>query len=218
MKRYLKNLPDHLIERYKNWKKNGYEENKSWYEKIASEGQRPSSMIISCCDSRIHVTSIFGADLGEFFIHRNIANLIPPYNPDGDHHGTSAAVEYAVKTLRVSNIIILGHSHCGGIENGYHLCKGNRNLEDTIFINKWLKILQPAFNKVISSNNKFSDSQGINKLEKESIITSLENLTEFPFVNNSLKTQKLSLHGLWHEIRTGSIEFLDPVSLKFKKV
>ena len=218
MKQYLKTLPEHLIERYKNWKKSGYEENKSWYTKIAREGQNPSSLIISCCDSRIHVTSIFGADLGEFFIHRNIANLVPPYNPDGDHHGTSAAVEYAVRTLKVSNIIILGHSHCGGIDNGYHLCKGNNKLEDTVFISKWLNILKPAFNKVTSHNKNLSDSQGINSLEKESIVFSLKNLTEFPFVNSLLKTQNLSLHGLWHDIGSGAIEYLDPESLEFKNI
>ncbi|MDC0194856.1 carbonic anhydrase [Alphaproteobacteria bacterium] len=218
MEQYLKILPNHLIERYKNWKKSGYEENKSWYTKIASEGQNPSSMIISCCDSRIHVTSIFGADLGEFFIHRNIANLVPPYNPDGDHHGTSAAVEYAVRTLKVSSIIILGHSHCGGIDSGYHLCKGNNKLEDTVFISKWLNILQPAFNRVMSCNKNISDSQGINSLEKESIVSSLKNLTEFPFVNSLLKKKNLSLHGLWHDIGSGSIEYLDPESLKFKSI
>ena len=76
---------------------------------------------------------MFGADIGEFFIHRNIANLVPPYNTDGDHHGTSAAVEYAVKTLHVSNIIILGHSHCGGIRNGYKLFSSDEISNDSIF-------------------------------------------------------------------------------------
>ena len=169
MSNYIKSLPNYLIDRYKNWKIEDYAKNKSWYKKIASEGQRPSTMVISCCDSRIHVTSIFGVDIGEFFIHRNIANLVPPYNPNGDHHGTSAALEYAVKILQVSNIIILGHSNCGGISSGYHLCKNDTNFQETIFINKWLKILKPAFLKVIKQNKELYDADGIDKLEKESI-------------------------------------------------
>ena len=92
----LKPLPAYLKQRYHGWKATTYAENHAWYERLASEGQRPRAMVISCCDSRVHVTSIFGADQGEFFIHRNIASLVPPYELDGEHHGTSAAVEYAV--------------------------------------------------------------------------------------------------------------------------
>ena len=85
-------LPSFLVQRYNGWKATTYAENSAWYRRLAEEGQRPRAMVISCCDSRVHVTSIFGADQGEFFIHRNVANLVPPYEPDGDHHGTSATV------------------------------------------------------------------------------------------------------------------------------
>ena len=96
-------------------------------------------MVISCCDSRVHVTSIFGADEGDFFIHRNIANLGTTIcTPDGDHHGTSAAIEYAIKELRVPHLIVLGHTGCGGIKSGHGLHSNNIN-PDYIFINKWLK-------------------------------------------------------------------------------
>ena len=92
-------LPHYLVQRYHGWRATSYAENRAWYRRLADEGQRPRAMVISCCDSRVHVTSIFGADTGEFFIHRNVANLVPPYAPDGLQHGTSAAVEYAVNTL-----------------------------------------------------------------------------------------------------------------------
>ena len=218
MSEFINFLPAYLIKRYKEWKATGYEDNKSWYNKIASEGQNPSTMIISCCDARIHVTSIFGADSGEFFIHRNIANLVPPYNPNGDHHGTSAAVEYAVKTLKVSNIIVMGHSKCGGINKGYYLSKGENNSEKTIFVEKWLSILESSYKNVINKNKKISDHLGINALEKESIKTSINNLIEFPFINILLKNKELVLHGLWHDIGTGEIESLDPVTLNFIKI
>ena len=109
--------PKFLIDRYKNWKSNEYLKNEVQLRKLASSGQSPSTMVISCCDSRIHATSIFGADEGEFFIHRNIANLVPIYSPDGENHGTSAAIEYAIKELKVQHLIILGHKDCGGIKN-----------------------------------------------------------------------------------------------------
>jgi len=214
MSNNIKTLPSYLIKRYKGWKATIYEENKSWYKKIANEGQNPKAMVISCCDSRIHVTSMFGADSNEFFIHRNIANIVPPFNPDGDHHGTSAAVEYAIKTLNIPHIIILGHSYCGGIASGYNLCKGNHNLDKSIFVSKWLNILKPAYEN-ISKTNIQSDLEGIKKLEKESIIISLKNLTDFPFIKKVIENNELVLHGLWHDIGSGSLEMLDPKSLKF---
>ena len=101
-------LPPYLVQRYNGWKATSYQENKAWYHRLAEDGQHPRAMVISCCDSRVHVTAIFGADHGEFFIHRNIANLVPPYKPDGDIHGTSAAVEYAVTVLKVAHLVVLG--------------------------------------------------------------------------------------------------------------
>lgn len=218
MSAYIKLLPSYLIKRYKGWKATEYQENKTWFNKISLEGQKPKAMVISCCDSRIHVTSIFGADKGEFFIHRNIANLVPPYNPDGDHHGTSAAVEYAVKILKVSNIIVMGHSNCGGVTNGYFLCKDSIYSNKTIFINKWLNIINPAYEKVLSKYQNISDGERIEKLEKESILASINNLINFPFVKKALDTNCLVLHGLWHDIGTGNIESLDPSTLEFNKI
>jgi carbonic anhydrase len=214
----IKTLPAHLIKRYKGWKEEGFEKNKTWFKKIANEGQKPTTMVISCCDSRLHVTSIFGADNGEFFIHRNIANLIPPFNADGDYHGTSAAVEYAITNLNVTNIMIMGHSKCGGINSGYKLCKEQESKSKTIFIDKWLSILKPAFEKVIDKNQILSDDEGIKNLEKESILVSINNLIDFPFVKEAIKNNSLVIHGIWHDIGTGEIESLDPISLKFVKI
>jgi len=117
-------LPSYLVQRYRGWKATKFVENKSWFKHLAESGQHPRAMVISCCDSRVHVTAIFGSDTGEFFIHRNIAALVPPFQPDGDHHGTSAAVEYAVTTLKVAHIIVVGHSSCGGVKGCYQMCSG----------------------------------------------------------------------------------------------
>ena len=136
-------LPAYLVQRYHGWKATTYQGNKAWYRRLAESGQHPRAMVISCCDSRVHVTSIFGADEGEFFIHRNVANLVPPYNPDGEYHGTSAAVEYAVTALKVAHIVVLGHSNCGGVKGCHDMCRGAApELEEkSSFVGRWRQII-----------------------------------------------------------------------------
>ncbi|MDC6447664.1 carbonic anhydrase [Alphaproteobacteria bacterium] len=207
----LSPLPNFLVNRYNNWKANTYLKNKNWFKKIAKE-QSPKAMVISCCDSRVHVTSIFGADEGDFFIHRNIANLVPPFTPDGDHHGTSAAIEYATKELRVPHLIVLGHTGCGGIKSGHALHSNNIN-PDYIFINKWLNILLPAY-KNVSKN--ISQKNQIQSLEEESIKISLTNLFDFPDIKESLENKTLSIHGLIHDIGSGTLKYLSPKTKKFE--
>ena len=211
----LTKLPNKIINKYKKWKTDTFIKNKATYKKLALEGQSPIAMIISCCDSRVHATSMFGAETGEFFIHRNIANLIPPYNPDGDHHGTSAAIEFAVCALKVPHIIVLGHSNCGGIKNGYHLCKGDQVNEELQFVNKWLDILKPAYDMLVQLSD---EKTMISMLEKQSIINSIQNLSEFPFVQKALSSNEISIHGLWNNIGTGELEMLDPKSMLFESL
>ena len=119
-------LPNFLINRYNDWKSNVYLDKSNKFKKLASLGQNPIAMIISCCDSRILASSIFGAEEGEFFIHRNIGNLIPPFSNDLLENGTAAAIEYATKVLKVKHIIVLGHTNCGGVKSGYDLFKNKK--------------------------------------------------------------------------------------------
>ncbi|MBE9637691.1 carbonic anhydrase [Salipiger mangrovisoli] len=203
-----KPLPSYLVQRFQGWKATSYAENSAWYRRLASEGQHPRAMIISCCDSRVHVTSIFGADTGEFFIHRNIANLVPPYKPDGQQHGTSAAIEYAVTALKVAHVIVMGHSSCGGVKGCLDMCSGNApQLEEkSSFVGRWMDILRPGYDRVVE--RKPEDMA--RALEKESVLVSLENLMTFPFVRQAVESQDLSIHGLWHDIGSGSLECYDP--------
>jgi len=221
MKDYImelaKPLPSYLIQRYHGWKATSYQENQGWYRRLASDGQRPRAMVISCCDSRVHVTSIFGADQGEFFIHRNIANLVPPYEPDGDHHGTSAAVEYAVSVLGVVHLIVLGHSQCGGIQGCIDMCKGHApELEaKESFVGRWMDILRPKFAQVSEIED---NEEQASQLEKHAVITSLENLLTFPFVASAVADGALSLHGLWTDIGEGGLQCYDHEAEKFLQV
>ena len=199
-------LPNYLVQRYHGWRATAYDENRAWYRRLADDGQRPRAMVVSCCDSRVHVTSIFGADSGEFFIHRNIANLVPPYAPDGAQHGTSAAVEYAVRSLRVAHLIVMGHSRCGGVAGCHAMCSGQApELEDTTsFVGRWMDILRPGYERVTG----LPAEDQVSALEKMAIRVSLENLMTFPFVADAVSAGELSLHGLWHDIRDGELMML----------
>ncbi|MFV2051477.1 carbonic anhydrase [Aliiroseovarius sp. YM-037] len=210
-------LPAYLVQRYHGWKATGYADNKAWYRRLASEGQHPRAMVISCCDSRVHVTSIFGADQGEFFIHRNIANLVPPYGPDGRQHGTSAAVEYAVNALKVAHLIVVGHSECGGVAGCHDMCSGKAPAleEKTSFVGRWMDILRPGFERVKDIED---DAARRRALEKEAVLVSLENLMTFPFVKDAVKADLLTLHGLWTDIGEGGLETYDPAKGAFVPV
>ena len=198
-------LPSYLVQRFHGWKATAYTENQAWYRRLATDGQNPRAMIISSCDSRVHVTSIFGADQGEFFIHRNIANIVPAYCPDGAQHGTSAAVEYAVMALKVAHVIVLGHSNCGGVQGSLDMCSGHApDLEaESSFVGRWMDILRPGYERVREIKDEAEQRRA---LEKESVIVSLENLMTFPFVAEAVKDGSLTIHGLWHEIGSGDLE------------
>lgn len=200
-------LPSYLVQRFQGWRATAYQDNRAWYRRLAASGQHPRAMVISCCDSRVHVTSIFGADEGEFFIHRNIAGLVPPYTPDGKNHGTSAAVEYAVTSLGVAHIVVLGHSNCGGVKGCHDMCTGHApQLEEkTSFVGRWMDILRPGFEKVAHMPAETI----LPALEKQAVLTSLENLMTFPFVADAVKDETLTLHGLWTNTGEGELENYD---------
>ncbi len=209
-------LPEYLVRRYHGWKATTYEQNKGWYMQLMEGGQHPRAMVVSCCDSRVHVTSIFGADQGEFFIHRNIANLIPQHAADGSHHGTSAAVEYAVTSLKVSHLIVLGHSACGGVQGCYDMCSGTApELEEKdSYVGRWMDILRPSFEKLPEGD----DATRVRQLEKDSVVTSLENLMTFPHVKSAVDSGRLTLHGLWMNISQGELEAYEADSETFTSI
>ncbi len=201
-------LPLYLVQRYLGWRATTYLDNRAWYRRLAEAGQHPRAMLISCCDSRVPVTSIFGADEGEFFVHRNVASLVPPCNPDGRTHGTSAAIEYAVAGLKVAHIIVMGHSRCGGVHACHSMCSGTAPaLEDkSSFVGRWMDILRPGFERVLH----LPAEEQVAALEKEAVVVSLENLMTFPYVASEVAEGRLTLHGLWNDTGEGGLEHYDP--------
>ncbi|MBL4627425.1 MAG: carbonic anhydrase [Roseicyclus sp.] len=211
---HVKSLPDYLLERYRDWKKTSFPEHQEWFRKLAEEGQNPRAMVIACCDSRVAINSVFGQRTGELFVHRNIANLVPPYTPDGNHHGTAAAVEFAVKHLKVEHILVMGHSRCGGVAGCIAMCEGTApefDLQES-FIGRWLDVLRPGF-AVVADISDPDDRQ--TALEKEGIHVSLKNLLSYPFVREAVDADTLSLHGLWADIADMDIEAFDGTIQQF---
>jgi len=212
----VKPLPGYLVQRYQGWKATTHAENRAWYERLASEGQRPRAMIIGCCDSRINLNAIFGADLGEAFIHRNVANLVPPHEPDGEHHGTSAAVEYAVEGLRVAHIVVIGHTNCGGVRACYDMCSGRApELEaKESYVGRWIDILAPAFGDLPEGD----EARRIEALEQAAVTKSLENLITFPFVDRAMNEGRLSIHGAVAHLADGRLEVYDAAGRAFAPI
>lgn len=202
-------LPKYLTDRYRGWKEGRFESNRAWYSRLASVGQHPRAMVIQCCDSRVNAMEMFGAEPGDLFIVRNVANLIPPHDPDHNHHGTSAAVEYSVNNLKVAHIIVVGHSNCGGVHACHDMCSGNAPelQEATSFIGRWMDILRPGYLKVIDQVEGEEAQKAA--LEQEAVLTSLRNLGTFPFVSEAVANGELTLHGTWLDIGTGELHHLD---------
>ena len=194
-------FPQDLKDKFYEWKNDTFSLKKSHFEKLAKEGQIPKYMIISCVDSRVDPNSMFKTEAGDFFVHRNIANLVPPYDYLTEHSGTIAAIEFGVTALNIKNIVVMGHSGCGGIKNGYLACKENKFTENSS-ISNWLQLLKPAYMKI----SKKSEKENIGELEKISIITSLENLSDYPFIKKQLEAKSINLYGIWNDIGTGSLE------------
>jgi carbonic anhydrase len=139
------------------------------------------------------------------------------HQPDGDHHGTSAAVEYAVVHLKVAHLIVLGHSSCGGVQGCIDMCEGRApELEEkTSFVGRWMDILKPRYGAVSGIAGREAQAR---ELEHLAVVTSLDNLMTFPFVRDAVETGELSLHGLWTDIGEGGLEYYEPRTDRFQKV
>lgn len=207
-------LPERLLSGYRTFMDGRYTSERDRYRSLAREGQTPQTMVIACCDSRAAPETIFDCGPGELFVMRNVANLVPPYEPDGRHHATSAAVEYAVQSLQVEHIVVLGHGRCGGI--GAALNPAAKPLDPGDFIGKWMGLVAPAA-ETVSGNSMMTAGERQTALERISIRYSLNNLRSFPYVEARVQEQKLSLHGAWFDILTGELWAMNPETGDFSR-
>ncbi len=187
-----------------------------------TKGQKPEVLLIGCCDSRVDLTRISGAELGEVFIIRNVANLVPPYAfGHGTGHGVRAAIEYGVKALNVSHIVVFGHAHCGGINAAIQTAAGQAPPSD--FLGAWLALAKDACHAEVEDPvtgeprpvpiNRLKDYSYL--VERASVLNSVNNLHTYPWILERVNAGSLSLHGWWFDLETGDLWVTDPRTGQF---
>ena len=207
-------FPKTLIEGYRTFRTQRLPTEQSRYRELSERGQSPEVMVIGCCDSRVSPEVIFDAKPGELFVVRNIANLVPIYQPDGGAHGVSAALEYAVQVLRVKHIVVLGHAQCGGIRA---FIDKIAPLSPGDFIGKWMSMfVKPG--EIVEQRAHESMQDFATRIEKAAVQRSLENLMTFPCVEILASRGKLKLHGAYFGVAEGSLFVLDKATKEFKSV
>ncbi|TKT82948.1 carbonic anhydrase [Aquamicrobium sp. LC103] len=210
----MSHLPEKLLQGYRNFMKGRYAAERDRYRELAREGQSPETLVIACCDSRSAPETIFDASPGELFVVRNVANLVPPYQPDSHFHATSAALEFAVQSLKVKNIVVMGHGRCGGIRAA--LDPAAEPLSPGDFIGKWMGMVAPAA-EIVSGNTMMTSVERQTALERISIRFSLTNLRTFPCVSILEKKGRLTLHGAWFDISSGELWSMNPETGDFER-
>ena len=208
-------FPQRLADGYRSFLGGRFASERSRYEMLAEAGQRPEIMVIGCVDSRVSPEVIFDAAPGELLVVRNVANLVPPYEPDRDsQHGTSAALEFGVQALRVKHIVVLGHAHCGGIRA---FADEQEPLSPGDFIGKWMSQIAPAA-EGLGPRDKINGQDYLRRLEFASVELSLRNLMTFPCVRILVERGKLALHGAYFGVATGHLLVRDPETGRFEPV
>ena len=196
---------DRLIKGYRRFRVDGWPDRKRLFEQLAEQGQTPRALVIGCVDSRVDPGMILDAGPGELLVLRNVANLVPPYAPDGAHHSTSAALEFAVRVLRVPDIVIIGHAMCGGIA----ALMNGAPPEATDFLVPWINIAARAKSRVLACDDAMGGGADPQlACEQAAIALSLENLRGYPWVAERLDDGSLQLHGAHFDIRTGTLQLL----------
>jgi carbonic anhydrase len=198
-------LPAMLLDGYSNFRSGRYASEAERYRRLGEGSQKPKVMIIACCDSRAAPETIFDAGPGEMFVVRNVANLVPPYTPDGGHHATSAALEFAVMSLGVQHIVVMGHGRCGGIRAAV---QESSPLTHTDFIGSWMRAIKDVTRivpRVVGENAETHERH----IERASIEHSLANLRTFPWIRMKENRRELSLHGVWFDIAMGELHAYD---------
>jgi carbonic anhydrase len=193
---------DALIAGYRRFRSDAWPTRRQAFEHLAEHGQHPRALVVACADSRVDPAMIFDAAPGEIFVIRNVANLVPPCQPDGAVHGTSAALEFGVLSLGVRDLIVMGHGQCGGVQA---LLAGVADAPDS-FVGPWMRLAEPARRRTLACHP--ADPQLV--CEQETVRLSLENLLTFPWIQQRVADGRLRLHGAHYAIRTGILALLGP--------
>ncbi len=204
-------FPQRLIDGYRAFLAGRLRREQDRYRELAESGQSPETLVIGCCDSRVSPEVIFDARPGELFVVRNVANIVPPYAPDGHAHGVSAALEFGVAALKVKHIVVLGHAHCGGVkafaEQAAPLSPGD-------FIGNWMRLMAPAAENVGPQRGR-SWPDYLMQLEQANVANSLDNLLTFPRLRALIERGEIATHGAYFGVAKGELSVRDEASGAF---
>ncbi len=207
-------FPQRLVDGYSAFASGRLRSEQDRSRELAERGQKPEIMVIGCCDSRVSPEVIFDARPGELFVVRNVANLVPPYAPDGAYHGVSAALEFGVGVLKVKHIVILGHAQCGGVQA---FAEEHDPISPGDFIGRWMSLIAPAAAKV-GGRGSLSRAEYLERMEKASIVNTLDNLLTFPRLRKLVEQGAVTLHGGYFGIAKGELWVLDHATGEFRPV
>ena len=191
---------DDLLNGYRRFRTEVWPAERARYESLSRRGQAPKTLVVACSDSRVDPATVFAAAPGELFVARNVAGLVPPYQPDGEYHGTSAVLEYGVRVLKVARIVVLGHAQCGGVQA---LVQG-APAEARDFVEPWMGMI-----KNLARPAPHSGFDALTHFETEVVRLSLENLLTFPWIRSAVEAGDLSLHGMRFDIHVGELSRLE---------
>jgi len=199
-----------LIDGNVTFRKKFFNGDSSLFDELVLHGQKPKTLIIACSDSRVDPAVIFNCQPGELFVIRNIANLIPPCEDnDTSYHGTSAALEFGTCFLEVEHIIILGHTHCGGIRALLESVTVVVNAKPHSFIAKWMELARPASDRVLKEYSHLPIEDQVTLCEQYALVHSLQNLKSFPWVQERINNKQLTVHAWYFDLKTGAIHIYD---------
>ncbi|MFN4140826.1 carbonic anhydrase [Aestuariivirga sp.] len=207
-------LPAKLLDGYAHFRSGRYASEAERYRSLGEGAQKPKIMIIACCDSRAAPETIFDAGPGEMFVVRNVANLVPPYMPDGGHNSTSAALEFAVLSLGVQHVVVMGHGRCGGIRAAV---QESSPLSHTDFIGRWMRAVKDVA-RIVPREKGVNEETHERHIERASIEHSLANLRTFPWIRMRENRKELSLHGVWFDIAMGELHAYDEAEARWGAV
>jgi carbonic anhydrase len=200
---------DALLDGYRRFRRQDWARQRARWAELA-DGQSPATLVIACSDSRVDPAQIFDVSPGEIFVVRNVANLVPPFERDTSRHGVSAAVEFAVTQIPVSEIVVLGHEYCGGCKAAMTQAFEGAAPGEGGFIAHWVDMLDSARETVVAGFGQGDAAE--RALEHEAVKVSLANLRSFPFVTAAEAAGTLRLRGAWFGIREGELKLLDEAS------
>ncbi len=196
-----------LIEGYEKYRQGYYREHCKCLEELGRKGQSPKVAVVACCDSRVDPTVITSSNLGDLFVIRNVANLVPPFEKSEYRHGTSAALEFAVRNLNVEHIIVLGHAKCGGIRSLFET-DGESTPEDS-FIGAWMSTADEVRRQVLADPTLTTLDERATACEQRSILASLANLMTYSWVRERVEAGRLELHGWYYNVISGELLMLE---------